>query len=185
MSHIAILSTSIRDGRMSHRPALFLERHITAGGIHTVDLIDLKALDLPLYHERLRYMNDPPTALVEFAERIRKAHGVIIVSPEYNGAYPASLKNVIDVITQDWKRKPIGLCSVSSGSFGGTQMIAALAFTLWKIRAWVVGGPLQVPMVQDQFQEDGNPNDREDWERRANAFLAELEWAMKASERMS
>lgn len=149
-----------------------------------MDLIDLEALDLPLFHERLRYLKEPAPALVSFTERVRKAHGVIIVTPEYNGSFPASLKNVIDVITQDWKRKPVGLCSVSSGSFGGTQVIVSLSFVLWKIRAWVVGGPLQVPMVQDQFQEDGTANDPIAWDRRATAFMEELEWAMEASERM-
>jgi NAD(P)H-dependent FMN reductase len=185
MSNIAILSTSIRDGRMSHRVALHLQRHITAGGQHSVDLIDLRDHDFPIFHERLKFMKEPAAEVVAFAERVRKADGVIIVTPEYNGSFPASLKNIIDLLTEDWKKKPIAIAPVSGGAFGGSQVLTQLLFTLWKIRAWVVPGPMQVPQIKDNFQEDGTPNDAEAWERRTKAFLEELEWAMEAKTRMA
>jgi NAD(P)H-dependent FMN reductase len=184
MSHIVLLSTSIRDGRMSHRVALHLQRSIAATGTHSVDLIDLLQHDFPIFHERLKFMKEPAPDVVAFAERIRKADGVIIITPEYNGSFPASLKNIIDLLTEDWKKKPIALASVSGGAFGGSQVLTQLLFTLWKIRAWVVPGAMQVPVVKDNFQEDGTPNDAEAWERRTKAFLDELEWAMEATVRM-
>jgi len=184
MHHIALLSASVRDGRDSHRVALHLLRHIQSEGRCSVDLIDLKEHDFPVFHERLKFMADPAPGVAAFAERIRKADGVIIVSPEYNGGFPASLKNVIDLLTADWKKKPIALSSVSGGAFGGSQVLVQLLFSLWKIRAWVVPGPMQVPTVKDNFQEDGTPNDAEAWARRTKAFLAELEWAMEATARM-
>lgn len=184
MSHIVILSTSVRDGRMSHRVALHLQRSLSATEGHTIDLLDLDELQFPIFQERLKFMKDPAPEVTAFAERIRKADGLIIVTPEYNGSFPASLKNVIDLLTEDWRKKPIGLCTVSSGGFGGSQCLVSLLFTLWKIRAWVVPGPLQVPTVKDNFQEDGTPNDQEAWARRTTAFLDELEWAMKATKRM-
>ncbi len=183
--HIALLSTSVRDGRMSHRVALHLQRSITAEGRHTVDLIDLLDHDFPVFHERLKFMAAPAPEVVAFAERIRKADGVIIVTPEYNGSYPASLKNIIDLLTEDWKKKPIAISSVSGGAFGGSQVLTQLLFTLWKIRAWVVPGAMQVPTVKENFNEDGSPADAEAWARRTKAFLEELEWAMEAKHRMN
>lgn len=184
MSHIAILSSSVREGRMSNRVALHLQRSISAMEGHTIDLLDLNEFDFPIFHERLKFMKDPAPEVVAFAERIRKADGVIIVSPEYNGSYPASLKNVIDLLTEDWKKKPIALSTVSGGAFGGSQTLVSLVFTLWKIRGWVLPGPMQVPMVKDNFQEDGTPNDAEAWTKRTKAFMDELEWAMEAKKRM-
>ncbi|MCK7536595.1 MAG: NAD(P)H-dependent oxidoreductase [Marinilabiliales bacterium] len=35
---------------------------------------------------------------MSFASRIRAADGVIVVTPEYNGGYPASLKNAVDLL---------------------------------------------------------------------------------------
>jgi NAD(P)H-dependent FMN reductase len=169
---------------MSHRVTLHLQRHIQNDGRHSVDLIDLQEHDFPIFHERLKFMPDPSPDVMRFAGRIRKADGVIIVTPEYNGSFPASLKNIIDLLTEDWKKKPVALAPVSSGGFGGSQVLTQLLFTLWKIRAWVVPGPMQVPQVKDNFQEDGTPNDPEAWARRTKAFMEELEWAMEAVARM-
>jgi NAD(P)H-dependent FMN reductase len=185
MPQIAILSSSIRDGRASHRVALHLQRHLTEEGRHTVDLIDLLDHDFPIFHERLKFMKEPDPSVVAFAERIRKADGVIIVTPEYNGGVPASLKNVIDLLTEDWKKKPIALVPVSGGAFGGSQVTMQLQFNLWKIRGWVVPGPMQVPTVKDNFKEDGTPNDAEAWARRTKALVDELDWAMEATKRMA
>ena len=126
---IAIISASVREGRRSHRVALHLERSVTTSG-NTADLLDLKAFGL-------KFQKDPAPATLDFAERIRKADGVIIVTPEYNGGYPASMKNVVDLLNTEWKRKPVAICTVSDGSFGGTQVLTSLLFSLWKIKAWV------------------------------------------------
>jgi NAD(P)H-dependent FMN reductase len=184
MSHIALLSASIRDGRQSDRVALHLAAHIQREGRHTVDLIDLREQEFPLFHERLKFLSSPSPEVIAFAERIRKADGVVMVVPEYNGSYPASLKNIIDLLTEDWRRKPIALVPVSSGAFGGAQLTTQLVFTLWKIRAWVVPGAMQVPSVKDQFQADGTAADPEAWAKRCKALLDELDWAMEAVVRM-
>ena len=184
MSHIAILSASIRTGRKSHNVALHLERTLKATS-NVVELIDLKELAFPLFDERLKFMKDPPANVVAFAERIRRADGVIIVTPEYNGSFPASLKNVIDLLTEDWKGKPVAICTASGGVFAGTQVMVELLFPLWKIKAWVVPSSMQVPKVHEQFGNDGSLlMDQEGWGRRTKVFLDDLGWAMEAKRRM-
>lgn len=184
MSHIAIISASVRDGRKSHNVALHLERTLKATS-NTVDLLDLMEFDFPLFHERLKFMKAPPAKVVEFSERVRKSDGVIIVTPEYNGSFPASLKNVIDLLTEDWKGKPISICTASGGAFAGTQVMVELLFPLWKIKAWVVPSSMQVPKVQEAFGSDGSVLvDHEGWERRTKVFLDDLGWAMEARRRM-
>jgi NAD(P)H-dependent FMN reductase len=184
MPKIAIISASIRDGRKSHRVAVHLQRTIEAMDGHSVDMLDLLEFDFPLFHERIKFMKDVDPKVMDFAERIRKADGVIMVTPEYNGGAPATLKNVIDLLTDDWKNKPIALSTVSSGGFGGSQTLVSLLFNLWKIRGWVVPGPMQVPNIKDNFDENNEPLDKEAWERRTNAFLEQLFWAIEAKKRM-
>lgn len=184
MPHFALISASVRTGRKSHRVALHLQSTLLESD-NTVDLLDLQALDLPLFHERLKFMTEPPAVLTDLSERIRKADGVIIVTPEYNGSFPASLKNLIDVFNEEWKGKPVGLCACSGGAFGGAQVMVELLFPLWKLKAWLVPSSFQVPKVQEQFNEDGTPNgDAEGWARRTKAFLDELGWAVEAKRRM-
>ena len=180
--HIVIISASVREGRKSHRVALFLHNTVSASG-NTAEILDLKELAFPLFSERLRYQKDPLPATLDFAERVRKADGVILVTPEYNGGYPASAKNVVDLLTDEWRRKPIAISTVSDGSFGGTQVITSLLFSLWKIKAWVVAH-MPVPKVGDSFDEAGTPVDPEGWAKRAKGLLDELDWAMEARRRM-
>ena len=164
---------------------MHLERSVTASG-NDVDLIDLRACRFPLFEERLKYLKAPAPDVVEFARRIRDADGVIIVTPEYNGGMPASLKNVIDLLNDEWKGKPISLCSVSDGGFGASQVLVSLLFSLWKMGAWVVASRMQVPKVSDSFGENGVPlADSEGWERRTKTFLDDLGWAMEAKRRMT
>ena len=106
MHHVAIISSSVRIGRNSHRVALFFKQYLESNEIATAEILDLKAYDFPLFDERLRLQENPSEKLLDFADRIKKADGVIIVTPEYNGGYPASIKNVVDVLYAEWRRKP-------------------------------------------------------------------------------
>ncbi|MCB0770218.1 MAG: NAD(P)H-dependent oxidoreductase [Flavobacteriales bacterium] len=185
MSQLAIISASVRSGRKSHHVALHLALKAKDKG-HTVDMLDLSELNFPVFEERLKFMEAPSGQVVDYAERFRKADGIIIVTPEYNGSFPASLKNVMDLLTEDWKGKPVSICTVSSGAFAGTQVMQQLLFPLWKIKAWVVPSSMQVPRVQEQFGPDGDVlMDTEGWERRTGTFLQDLEWAIEARRRMA
>ncbi len=122
---------------------------------------------------------------MEFAGKIKLADGIIIVTPEYNGGYPASLKNVVDLLYDEWHRKPIAISTSSDGSFGGTQVITSLQFTLWKIRAWTVPAMFPVPKVHESFDEEGNATDKTGTDKRAKFFVGELLWCIEANRRMA
>jgi NAD(P)H-dependent FMN reductase len=184
MSHIAIISSSVRLERNSHRVALYFKQRIEEEHKHTVEILDLNEYQFPVFHERLRLQKDPAANVLAFAESIRKADGVIIVTPEYNGGYPASLKNVVDLLYDEWRRKPIAIATVSDGTFGGSQVITSLQFSLWKIRAWTVPAMFPVPKVREAFDEEGHPKDPEATNKRAQGFLSELYWCMEASAKM-
>ncbi len=184
MPHILIMSASVRIGRRSPRVALHLVQAITARGDATCAVLDLAEQDFPIFNERLKNLTDAPAALKDYATRVAQADGVIIVTPEYNGGYPASLKNAIDVLNDQWHRKPVAICTVSDGSFGGSQVITSLQFSLWKLGAWTVPAMLPVPKVQDAFDEAGNAFAPADWVRRTTRFLDELMWCITANDRM-
>jgi NAD(P)H-dependent FMN reductase len=184
MYKIALISSSVRIGRNSNRVALFLRNYIKENHLAEVDLIDLADYKFPVFDERLRFMKDPPANVLVFADKIIKAQGVIVVTPEYNGGYPAALKNAIDLLYPEWKRKPVGISTVSAGSFGGAQVGPSLAFLFVRIGALVTPAVFRVPTVQDAYDENGVPADRETSERRAKAFLDEFFWLVEAAKRM-
>jgi NAD(P)H-dependent FMN reductase len=186
MVNIVIVSASVRNGRESHHVALYFKKLLEEGSLAKVDLIDLLAYDFPIFHERLKYLrDDAPANAKEFATRIVNADGVIIVTPEYNGGYPASLKNVIDFLYDEWYKKPIAISTVSNGAFGGSQVITSLQFTLWKIRAWVVPAMFPVPKVHEVFDAEGNATNKAETDKRAANFINELMWCIEAKKRMA
>ena len=113
------------------------------------------------------------------------ADGVIIITPEYNGGYPASLKNVVDLLTDEWRRKPVAICTVSDGPFGGTQVITSLQFTLWKMGALTVPAMFPVPKAGDSFSEEGIPSDPEATGKRTARFTGELIRCIEAYSQMN
>ncbi|MDP4290913.1 MAG: NADPH-dependent FMN reductase [Bacteroidota bacterium] len=180
MYHIAIISASVREGRQSHRVALYFRKLIEENNLATAEIVDLKEFNFPLFDERLSRQPHPTVKAILFAEKIQQADGVIIITPEYNGGYPSSLKNVIDLLYNEWHHKPVAISTSSGGPFGGAQVITSLQFSLWKMKAWTVPAMFPVPNVQDAFDEQGNPADKFQADKRAGLFLDELFWCMDA-----
>lgn len=184
MPHISIISASVRTGRKSHRVALYFKNFLEERKLATVEILDLKSYNFPIFEERLKNLKDPSAQMLEFVQKIKSSDGIIIVTPEYNGGYPPALKNIVDFLYVEWHRKPIAISTVSDGVFGGTQVITSIQFTLWKIRAWTVPAMFPVPKVDELFDEEGNPTDREAMDKRADVFTKELLWCIKAKQYM-
>ena len=181
---IAILSASVRTGRKSHRVAMYFERFITERQLAEVEMLDLMEYDFPLFDERLQYQPNPTEKMLQFSAKITEADGVLIVTPEYNGGYPASLKNAIDLLYAEWQRKPVALATVSAGAFGGAQVTTSLVFSLWKIGVLLVPAMFPVPKVQDNYNELGEAIDKDGTDKRADKFIGELLWCMQAADKM-
>lgn len=87
--------------------------------------LDLDILDigkLPMYNEDLE-TGEPPLAWYDYRERVKRAHAILFVTPEYNRSVPAVLKNAIDVGSAPhgcnaYAAKPAGIVSLSPGSMG-------------------------------------------------------------------
>lgn len=184
MPHISIISSSIRTGRNSHRVALYFKNYLEENNLATAEIIDLEEWNFPLFYERLKYQQHPAAETLAFAAKIKSTDGIIMVTPEYNGGYPASLKNVVDLLYEEWHRKPVAIATVSDGAFGGTQVITSLQFSLWKIRAWTVPAMFPVPKVRETFDETGVPADKAGTDKRAASFTKELLWCIEANNRM-
>jgi chromate reductase len=82
--------------------------------------------DVPIYDKDLERVSGFPSVITALADLIRKADGVLIVSPEYNYSVPGGLKNMLDWVSltpnQPFAKKPVLIQSVSGGSVGGARM---------------------------------------------------------------
>ena len=80
--------------------------------------------DLPLYTQDDD--EHPAEPVVRMKAAVRAAHGILIVTPEYNRSIPGVLKNALDHGSRPsgqnvWAGKPAGILGVSPGN-GGTAM---------------------------------------------------------------
>jgi NAD(P)H-dependent FMN reductase len=176
MKQIAIISGSVRIGRNSHRVALHFKRYLEENKIAKAVLLDLAEYDFPIFHERLKNQVNPDSKTLDFQSKFIASDGILIITPEYNGGYPASVKNMVDLLTSEWTKKPVAIATVSDGSFGGTQVIVDLQYSLWKLHALTVPYTFPVPKAQEAFTEDGIPVDTETWMKRTKKFVDELMW---------
>lgn len=174
MNTIYIISSSIRPDRKSHNVAEYFKNYLIENKLALAEIIDLKEYNFPIFDKRLSEQSNPLPNVIEFAEKIKSSAGIIIVTPEYNGGIPASLKNAIDLLYEEWRHKSIGIVTVSSGPFAGSQVLIALQFTLWKMKAYTIPAFFSVPNVQDSYDNDGNPIDKIASDKMAAAFTKEL-----------
>lgn len=183
MSHIAIISSSVRIGRRSHSLALYFQNYIKEHNLATSEILDLKEFNFPIFDERLSKTPNPTDQQKLFSEKILKADAVIVVFPEYNGGYSAGIKNAIDLLYPEWHHKPVGLVCVSDGNFGGVNALTLLQTVFLKVKA-VPSGNFRVPKVQDNFKENGEPINKESTDKRAAVFMKEILWVAEAFHKM-
>jgi NAD(P)H-dependent FMN reductase len=179
MYTIPIILGSIREGRQSPRVAKFIEQKLRATGRVDPQILDLKEFDLPMMEERLHLLADPPEQVVRFGRAIAAADAVVVVSPEYNGSYPGVLKNAIEYLAKEYKRKPFGIVTTSSGNFGGISAQGALRLLALAVGAYPLAVGFPVSRVGESIAEDGTAIDPA-YDKRVEGWLGELLWTTEA-----
>ncbi len=82
--------------------------------------------EFPIYNADEQDRSGFPAGVVVWADAIRAADGVLIVSPEYNWSIPGGLKNAIDWASRlkddPFPGKPFAVQSAARGLLGGARM---------------------------------------------------------------
>jgi chromate reductase len=113
---------------------------------------------MPIYNHDIQSGTGFPAEATAWADAIRSADGVIIVSPEYNWTIPGGLKNAIDWVSRmkdvPFKDKPVALQSCAGGVLGGSRMQYHLRQCLTSIDAFLYGKPeVLVTFAAKKFDE--------------------------------
>jgi chromate reductase len=115
--------------------------------------------DLPLYNFDQQQEAGFPGGVTALAEAVRAAHGVIMVTPEYNYSVPGVLKNAIDWVSrvpdQPFQNKPVALQSASGGALGGARAQYHLRQVLVFLDALALNKPeVFVTMAKSKVNEE-------------------------------
>jgi len=106
----------------------------------------------------------------------------VVVTPEYNHGYPASLKHAMDSVYHEWKGKPVAFVSYG-GIGGGIRAIEQLRQVFAELHTVTVRNTVSIPMARLAFDEHGAPREPVPLEAAAAALLTELEWWAEALRR--
>lgn len=167
---LAIVVASVRQGRRGAAVASWFSNEAKRHGRLDVDLIDLATASLPLV-----LADDPPVELAEVTSRLESADAFVIVTPEYNHSFPASIKSLIDWHFSQWRAKPVGFVSYG-GQSGGLRAVEALRLVLAEMHAVTIRDTVSFPVVWETFGDDGRPVNEEGPAAAAQALLDQLAW---------
>ena len=123
---IALIIGSTRKTRFADLPAQWMLAQAQARDDMTVELVDLRDFDLPLFDEPASnaYMPSSDPAAQAWQKKMAEYDGYIFVVAEYNHSVTGSLKNAMDQAYVEWGHKP--MTAIAYGSMGGARALEHL-----------------------------------------------------------
>jgi NAD(P)H-dependent FMN reductase len=123
---IALIIGSTRKTRFADIPAQWMLAQAQARDDMTVELVDLRDYDLPLFDEMASnlWMPSSDPRAVAWQNKLAEFDGYIFVVAEYNRSVTGSLKNAMDQAYKEWGHKP--MTAIAYGAAGGTRALEHL-----------------------------------------------------------
>lgn len=123
---IAIIIGSTRATRFADLPAQWMLKQAEARTDMTVELVDLRDYNLPMFADMASnaYMPTADAGVAVWQKKLAEFDGYIFVVAEYNHSVTGSLKNALDQAYVEWAHKP--MAAIAYGSMGGARALEHL-----------------------------------------------------------
>ncbi len=135
MLNIGIIVGSTRPGRKAAAVATWVHDLLKSRKDAVFEIVDIEDYKLPLLDEpvppSMHQYSRPHTKA--WSEKIASLDAYIFVTPEYNHATSAALKNAIDFLFREWNNKAAGF--VGYGGAGGVRAVENLRLVMGEIKA--------------------------------------------------
>ncbi|MFI1014368.1 NADPH-dependent FMN reductase [Streptomyces sp. NPDC020965] len=158
---VAVIIGSTREGRAGERVGhWFTER---AGGRTDLELsiIDLIDFDFPAH-----YPAGTTEQIRDFTERVDRADAFVVITPEYNRSFPASLKQAIDFAYDEWQTKPVAFVSYGHSS-SGLYAVEHLRSVFTELQTVTLRNGVAINLMDERWEDKG---------RAADLMLDQLGW---------
>lgn len=140
--------------------------------------VDLRALELPIYDGDLEAQGTPEGAN-KFKEMIRSHDAIIIATPEYNGGFPALIKNALDWASRRGKdeascysNKIAAIAATSPGRLGGIRVLPKLRAQLQDLGVTVIPNQVAVASASKAWENGQLVDERA--QRSIDSLVADL-----------
>lgn len=174
---LAVINASVRDGRFGPVVGRWAVEQATGHGGFTVDVVDLAEVELPLRMPAFGAAPSPEAAgaLATLSPTLDAADAFVIVTPEYNHSFPASLKNAIDWHHKQWHAKPVAFVSYG-GVSGGLRAVEHLRVVLAEVHATTIRDTVSFHTAWTRFDGKGQPVDADGCNGAMKTMLDQLLW---------
>ncbi|MFK3728947.1 NADPH-dependent FMN reductase [Streptomyces sp. NPDC088090] len=174
---LAVITASVRDGRLGPAVADWFTTRARARPGLAVRTVDLREAPLPLTLPEPG--REPAAGVAGVRDRLRAvldgADAFVVVTPEYNHSFPASLKNVLDWFLAEWAAKPVGFVSYG-GLAGGLRAVEQLRPVFAELHAVTVRESVSFHTAWELLDADGRIRGDKAADAAAVALLDRLTW---------
>ncbi|PKV85602.1 NADPH-dependent FMN reductase [Streptomyces sp. TLI_146] len=171
---LAVIIGSNREGRFGPVVGKWVLDRLGERDDFEVDVIDLADIALPT---SISYDPAPPVKAVldTLTPRLAGADAFLVLTPEYNHSFPASIKNLIDWHYVEWQAKPVGLVSYG-GISGGLRAVEHLRQIFAELHAVTVRDTVSFHQARGLFESDGELREPTEPEAAVKRLLDQLGW---------
>ena len=158
--YVVAICGSLRQGSSTHA-ALKIALSAAEEAGAEVELLELSEYDL-VFQGSVASESEYPPGVFRLREKVKRAHGILLGSPEYHGSFSGVLKSALDLMGFDeFENKVIGLIGVSGGRMGAVNALSMLRTVGTALHAWVVPNDVSIPNSSQAFDANGNLHDAE------------------------
>ncbi|HET7360372.1 MAG TPA: NAD(P)H-dependent oxidoreductase [Salinimicrobium sp.] len=174
MYNLKVIIASTRPGRKGPLVADWFLNILKEHREFGVEVLDLKEIGLPFLdepnHPRLKQYTKEHTK--KWSKTIDSGDAFVVVTPEYNYGFPATIKNALDFLYQEWRYKPMAFVSYG-GLSGGIRAVQMLKQVVTTLNMVPVTQAVNIPFFSNHIKE-GKFEGNEMLEKSANTMIDEL-----------
>ena len=172
---IPVVLGSVRKNRRSLNAARLIASRVAEAG-HETELIDLKGLELPMFDEEPE--SETHSGVVVFRQVMARADAVIWHTPEYNHSFTSAIKNAIDYLDEEIRRKPSAVAALG-GLSGGVRAAEQLKQVLIELHSVPIRDGVHFTDARSLFDAEGQLL-KPEFIPRIDLMVRELVWYARA-----
>ncbi|MEV0775042.1 NADPH-dependent FMN reductase [Streptomyces sp. NPDC050433] len=168
---VAVIIGSTREGRLGDAIGRWFAERAAKRDELAVSVVDLADFDFPA-----RYPDRVTEPMAEFTAEVDRAEAFVVVTPEYNRSFPASLKQAVDYAYDEWQTKPVAFVSYGHGS-GGMYAVEGLRSVFTELHTVTLRNGVSINLFDcgdDVLDVDAATGEHRD--RAASVLLDQLGW---------
>ncbi|MCT2589863.1 NAD(P)H-dependent oxidoreductase [Streptomyces sp. N2-109] len=176
---LAVILGSVREARYGPTVSNWFVEEAQRHGGFNVDTIDLADTQLPAAlppgPEELVDVAGRSAEMRALSARLASADGFVVVTPEYNHSFPASIKHFVDWHFSEWQAKPVGFVSYG-GAASGLRAVEGLRLVFAELHAVTMRDVVSFNRFEAPFDADGRPAAPTEANGAAKELLDQLTW---------